>query len=481
MAGARRYVASPVKKLIVLGLMWGWSFFFIKVALEGMTPTAVVAGRLAFGALTVLATLAYTRTPLPRGWELWRRLALMTLITNIIPFTLFAWAQERITSALTSVLNASTALFAGVVATIFLSERLKRSQQAGLALGFIGVGVAAGLGTGDLVGSSLTGTLAGLGGALCYAFGFAYSQHHDLGANPTATSAGQLMLGALVMAPVGVATSVTEGFALTPTRFLAMLALGTLGTGIGFIIYYRMIAEVGAAKASIVTYLVPVVGLVVGVTVADEPFSWRLVVGGVLILTGVIAVQGNIPAWMRRRAPAALAALAALVGVGLGACAAGEPSAEGTTTSSTTITAAEGCGSVVEERLDPESGRHLLPGAPEPAYASNPPTSGAHASGGSAESGVLAEELTKPRQVQVLEGGRVLVQYKSGEVTTEELEELRKLAAVNTELVVAPNESLPSPVVATAWVHKMLCEDADPKALATFAESFAGRGPGGHP
>ena len=469
-----------MRKLIALGLMWGWSFFFIKIALEGMTPSAVVLGRLVFGAAVVLVSLAVTRTGLPRELELWKRLTFMAFVTNVIPFSLFAWAQERITSSLTSVLNASTALMAGLVAVIFLGERLRRLQVFGLVLGFIGVGVAAGLGAGDVAGSSLSGTMAGLGAAFCYAIGFAYSQHHDLGARPEATTAGQLLISAAVVAPFGIGTSVVEGFSLTPTRFLAVFILGVLGTGVGYLIYYRIIAEVGAAKASIVTYLVPVVGLVVGVTIAEEPFSWRLVIGGLLIVGGVVAVQGNLPKWIRRRGPAVLAALVALVGVGLGGCAAGEPDALDTTTSSTAGGAAEGCGTIIEEQLDPQSGRHLLPGAPVPAYLSDPPTSGAHTSGGAPPSGMLDEPLDAPTQVQVLESGRVMIQFGSGEVTPEEVEDLTSVAEGNDLVVVAPHDALPAPVVATAWLHKMLCEDADREALIEFVGLLGGQEPAEH-
>jgi len=467
-----------VRKLLVLGLIWGWSFFFIKVALQGLTPTAIVAGRVIFGAVTVLVYLLLTRTPLPRDRDLWKRVAVMAIVTNVIPFTLLAWAQERITSALASILNATTALMAALVAALFLGERLRFGQRIGMLLGFAGVAVAAGLGAGDVAGSSLTGTAAGLGAALCYAFGFAYSQHHSLGSNPAATTAGQLGIGALLMAPIGIFTSVTVGFELTPTRAAAVAVLGILGTGVGYLLYYRMIHEVGATKASVVTYLVPVVGLVVGVTVADEPFSWRLVAGAALIVAGVIAVQGTLPAF-RKRMPAVLAALAGLIGFGLGGCSAGEPSALNTTTSSTTITAAEGCGEIVEEQLDPNSGEHLLPGAEEPPYISDPPTSGGHASGGSPPDGSQADPLSRPRQVQVLEGGRVLVQYRSGEVTDSELTVLNNLAG-QAGVVVALNDSLPSPVVATAWVHKMLCEDADADALEAFTAAYLSKGPGGH-
>lgn len=150
-----------MRKLLVLGLIWGWSFFFIKVALQGLTPTAIVAGRVIFGAVTVLVYLLLTRTPLPRDRDLWKRVAVMAIVTNVIPFTLLAWAQERITSALASILNATTALMAALVAALFLGERLRFGQRIGMLLGFAGVAVAAGLGAGDVAGSSLTGTAAG--------------------------------------------------------------------------------------------------------------------------------------------------------------------------------------------------------------------------------------------------------------------------------------------------------------------------------
>lgn len=463
-----------MRKLIVLGVVWGCSFYFMKIALGGMTPTALVTGRLTFGALAVLISLAVTSSRLPQTAALWRRVAVMALVTNVIPFTLFAWAQERITSALASVLNASTALFAALVAAAFLGERLKRPQRFGLILGFLGVAVAAGVGAGDVGGSSLPGTMAGLGAALCYAIGFAYSQHHDLGSDPGGTTAGQLLIGAAVMAPFGVATSVTNGISLTGGPLIAIAVLGIVSTGIGYLIYYRMIAEVGATKASIVTYLVPVVGLVVGVTVAGEPFSWRLVIGALLIVGGVIAVQGNLPTWLKRRAPAAIAALVALIGATFGGCATGEPAAEDTTTTSAAA-AGEGCGSVIEEALDPQSGRHLLPGADVPPYRSDPPTSGAHFSGPLPPGGFRTEPLEPPAQVQFLEAGRALVQYRPGLVTTEELGNLQVLAVENDLIVVAPNPTVPAPVVATAWVHKMLCEDVDSEALASFAERHADR------
>lgn len=120
---------------------------------------------------------------------------------------------------------------------------------------------------------------------------------------------------------------------------------------------------------------------------------------------------------------------------------------------------------------------HVLPGAPVPQYLSDPPTSGSHEPGPTL-SGVIAATLSKPRQVGVLEGGEVLVQYRPVEVSGSALTELGTVAG---KTVVAPNPSLPSPIVATAWLAKRSCSAVDVAALRDFVSRQAGKGPGGHP
>lgn len=136
--------------------------------------------------------------------------------------------------------------------------------------------------------------------------------------------------------------------------------------------------------------------------------------------------------------------------------------------------ASAGCGPITEERLDPSSPVHLLPGAPEPDYLSDPPTSGPHLSG-RPPSGTSAEPLDRPTQVLVLEEGGVLIQHRG--LDAADAARLAELAG--DRVVVAPNPELPSPVVATAWLAKRTCDEVDMPAVRQFVEERLGRGPEG--
>lgn len=283
-----------MRRLALIAVIWGWSFLFIKVAVEGMTPTAVAGARIALGALVMLVVVRTQRIVLPRDRTTWRHFLVMGVMFNVIPFTLLAWGQERITSALTAVLNATTPLFAALLTAILLGERLRRPQVVGVVLGFAGVAVAAGAGASDLAGSSLTGSAAVVLAAACYGFGFAYARRHLSGTSPMVAATGQLLAATVVILPFSVVTSVGEGIELTPTRTLAILLLGILGTGVAHLLNYRSIAEVGPTRASVVTQLVPVVAVTVGVVFLHEPFRFRLVVGAALTLFGIALLHERI-------------------------------------------------------------------------------------------------------------------------------------------------------------------------------------------
>ena len=283
-----------MKRLAVIALIWGWSFLFIKVAVEGMTPTAVAGARIALGAAVMVIVVRQQRIVLPRDRTSWRHFLVMGVVFNVIPFTLLAWGQERITSALTAVLNATTPLFAALLTAILLGERLRRPQVAGVVLGFLGVAVAAGAGASDLAGSSLTGSAAIVSAAACYGFGFAYARRHLIRTPPLVAATGQLLTASAVVLPFSIVTSIDEGIELTPTRTLAIVLLGVLGTGVAHLLNYRSIADVGPTRASVVTQLVPVVAVTVGVVFLQEPFHVRLVVGAALTLFGIALLHERI-------------------------------------------------------------------------------------------------------------------------------------------------------------------------------------------
>lgn len=283
-----------MRRLALTALIWGWSFLFIKVAVAGMTPTAVAGARIGLGALVMVVALRRQHVVLPRDRTLWRHFLVMGIVFNVVPFTLLAWGEERITSALTAVLNASTPLFAALLAAVMLGERLGRAQIVGVLLGFTGVGVAAGARASDLTGSSVTGSVAVVVAAGCYGFGYAYARRHLSGTPPLVAATGQLVAASAVIVPIGALTSVQQGLELTPTRAVAVLLLGALGTGVAHLLNYRTIAEVGPTRASVVTQLVPVVAVTVGVLFLDEPFRLRLVAGAALTLLGIALLHDRI-------------------------------------------------------------------------------------------------------------------------------------------------------------------------------------------
>ena len=289
-----------MRRLVLLAFIWGWSFLFIKVAVEGMTPPTVAALRMGLG-LVVLATVLRIRgLRLPTGLTWWRHYTVVAIVGSALPFTLLAWGEQHVSSALTSVLNASTPLFAALFVAAFLGERLRLPQVGGLLLGFLGVAVAAGLAGADLEGSSLAGEAAAVLAGAGYGASFAYSRRHLVGIPPLAAATGQLAAGTALLLPVALVTTVRDGISLTPRRLLAVGLLGVFGTGVAYVLNYRSIATLGPTVASAVTYLVPVVAVVVGVVFLDEAFEVRLLVGGALTVAGIALLNGRP---LRRRAP----------------------------------------------------------------------------------------------------------------------------------------------------------------------------------
>ena len=451
-----------MRRVVLLALIWGWSFLLIKVALGGMTPATVAFARIALGMVVMLGVLKARRVALPRDGRSWRHFAVMGAAYSAVPFTLLAWSEQHITSALTAVVNASTGLFTALAAAVALGERLRRPQLVGLVLGFGGVGVASGTGTSDLVSSSGAGIGATLLASACYGFSFVYAQRNLAGVPPLVAACGQLVTAAALSAPLAVATSAADGFSPTLRQFAAVALLGAVGTGVAYVVNYRSIADVGPTRASLVTYLVPIVAVTVGVLFLHERFHVRLVVGGALTIAGIALIQERFGRFRPRPVVAAVLALLLLGGCGRG----GQDGAA-------TVPA---CGPDTEEPLDPGSVRHVLPGAPEPSYATDPPTSGPHLAGGAVE-GAHDEPLSRPVQVAVLEEGGVVVQHRG----LDPAGRARLEALAGPQVAVAPNPGLGAPVVATAWQHRLVCGDAGAEAVEAvelFVADHRGGGPG---
>jgi drug/metabolite transporter (DMT)-like permease len=224
----------------------------------------------------------------------WGHLIVLGLAMSVMPFTLMAWGEEHITSALTSVLNACTPLFTAAFAVGLLHDRLRPPQIAGLIVALGGVAILAGVGGHDLAGSSLAGVLATVVGTAGYGFGFAYARRFVHRLTPIQLSAGQLCAGCVALLPFAGYDLAIGEVHMSWLRLLCLLLLGALGTGYAYLLNYRTLQAEGATAASLVTYLIPVVGVAAGVLVLGEPFSYRLLLGAVVVGFGIAMIQGRI-------------------------------------------------------------------------------------------------------------------------------------------------------------------------------------------
>jgi drug/metabolite transporter (DMT)-like permease len=292
-------------------MTWGASFLFIRVGLEGFSPAQVVSGRLLAGATALLIIAAVRRRPLPRNAAVWGHLAVVAVLLCVVPFLLFAWAEQRVSSGLASVYNATTPLMTMAVALVALpAERPDRTKLAGLAMGFTGVLVVLGPWRGFEAGGG-AGQAACLLATFCYGLALVYIRRFvsPLGMSALPVATVQVSLGATMMllAAPFIATSPVHA----SWRAVASVAvLGVAGTGLAYVWNTNIVSAWGATNASTVTYLTPVVGVALGTALLGEAVSWNEPAGALLVVAGIAVSQGRVrigrpePVPARRRGPA---------------------------------------------------------------------------------------------------------------------------------------------------------------------------------
>jgi drug/metabolite transporter (DMT)-like permease len=303
--GTVRVKARDLALLLALGAMWGSSFLFIKVAVGEVSPAFVVAARLFFSVLTLLAALPLlgrfgggTGT-IPQVVRLWRPLLVLGFFNAALPFFLISWGTQFLPSGTAAILNSTVPLFTALLVLalpLFAGERLGALGAAGLLLGIVGVGILVGGFGGPVEGFSGTWAqiLAGAGailvGSMSYAVGGLYARYATKGVPVAISAVGQSAGGLLLMLPFAVFFLPERPPSLPVMGALA--GLGVVGTGFSLLLYFRLIANVGPTRTSTVTYLVPVWALLYGALLLGEEISARSVLGLVLILAGVAGVSG---------------------------------------------------------------------------------------------------------------------------------------------------------------------------------------------
>ncbi|HWU46405.1 MAG TPA: DMT family transporter [Humibacter sp.] len=308
MTSDRGRAVSVLLQFAGMGVIWGASFLFMKVALQGVSFGQVVWARLVFGALTLGAIALISRARLPREPVVWLHFTVVAVTYCVLPFLLFAWAEQYVASSLASIYNAMTPLATAVMASAaFRVERLARGQIMGLVVGLVGVLVIIAPWRSAALAGNIWGQLACLGAITCYGFSFGYLRrfisHRDLPATTTAMM--NIGIGAVIMVVL------TPVLAWHPVAFswpvlLSLLGLGALGTGVVYIWNMNVLRAWGPTATSSVTYITPVVGVLLGVLVLGERLSWNEPVGAAMVLLGVLMTQQRL---RFRRQPAMVPAV----------------------------------------------------------------------------------------------------------------------------------------------------------------------------
>jgi drug/metabolite transporter (DMT)-like permease len=287
---------SSLARLALLALLWGSGFLWIKLALRGFTPTQIVLVRLSLGALVLLPIALVRGMRLPTGRSIWAHLFVAALVANAIPYTLFGVGEQTVGSNVAGVINATTPLWTVLFAFLVGTDRTMSVRRGvGLALGFAGTML---IFTPWESANEIAswGGLAILAASASYGISYVYMGKFltNRGIPPIMLSATQLAAGAALMVlalPFGGLTAPHW----RADAVVSLLILGVFGTGLAYVLNYRLIGDEGPTVASTTTYLLPVVAVVLGALVVNEAVTWPMIAGMVVVLGGVALVQRRTP------------------------------------------------------------------------------------------------------------------------------------------------------------------------------------------
>tara|TARA_R110002049_G_scaffold30729_4_gene105051 strand:- start:6019 stop:6924 length:906 start_codon:yes stop_codon:yes gene_type:complete len=290
--------------LITLSCLWGSSYFMTEIALEGFPVLTIVALRVAIASAVLWLVVWFNGARAPREWRVWAAYLLMGLLNSVIPFSLIVWGQTEIGSSLAAILNATTPIFAVLIAALFLrDEPATPAKIAGVVIGFLGVVVMIGPDAvrelGSAVFAQLAVVLAGLSYACASVFG---RRFHSLGVTPTVSAACQVTMSALLLLPFVIITGGFEQIHATSlASWAALLSLAVLSTAVAYMLYFRILASAGATNLMLVTFLIPVTAILLGTLVLRETLHANEILGMLLIALALIAIDGRLVS--RRKTP----------------------------------------------------------------------------------------------------------------------------------------------------------------------------------
>lgn len=280
--------------LIFLSLIWGGSFFFGEVALEEIRPLTVVFGRVFIAAIVLNFVVIFAGLKMPGEIKLWGSFFVMGLLNNLIPFALIFWGQTQITSGLASILNAATPFWTVILAHFWTAdEKLRPNRFIGVLVGVGGVAIIIGPAAFEGTSAGVWGQAAVIGATISYAIAGLFGRRFA-GTPALVTAAGQVTATSILMVPYFVIFDQPwREASLSISTWLALLGLGIISTAVAYIVYFRLLRNVGATNLLMVTLLIPVSALSLGVLFLGEPLEFRQLAGMAVIGLGLLTARGR--------------------------------------------------------------------------------------------------------------------------------------------------------------------------------------------
>ena len=292
---------SSLIKLFVLAAIWGSSFLFMRIAAPVLGPVMLITLRVLLGSLFLLAVSRVNGSRLDIRRD-WKHFLILGLSNTALPFTLFAFAAETLPASLLSILNATAPIWGAIVSAIWLRTAFTLKAMAGLLFGIAGVAILVGIDGAHMTAATLIAVIAGLAAGLCYGIASVYAKQAK-SVEPFANAHGSLWGAVLWMAPAApfFPPAAMPGLWVV----VSVVAIGVLCSGVAYMLYFKLIEEIGAAQTLSVGFLIPVFGVLWGALFLHEAVTPRTVIGGLVVLIGMALITGFNPlALMRRRAAA---------------------------------------------------------------------------------------------------------------------------------------------------------------------------------
>ncbi|WP_338845375.1 DMT family transporter [Massilia sp. W12] len=281
--------AANLARLLLLSAIWGASFMLMRISVPAFGPALLIFTRVALAALFLSAVALYLHKAL-QAKRLWKHYLVLGLLNSGLPFLLFAYAAQTLSASLLSVLNACAPLWASLIGAVWLRALPAAKAWGGLLLGVLGVSLLVGVESLRLPAGSGLALAAGLGAAFSYGLASIYTKNAPA-AEPFAHAHGSMWAAMLLLTPLALLAPSPPAIP-GPAIWLAVLALGVVCSGVAYLLYFRLVLELGAASALTVTFLIPVFGIVWGALFLQEHIGWHTLAGTLCVLSGTALVTG---------------------------------------------------------------------------------------------------------------------------------------------------------------------------------------------